>query len=170
MRPGSLLRMRRSALVGGAALALAVVLGLHASSAQSGSPLSLMAGSWTGGGTVTLSDGNRERLRCRSTYSPDAAGANMQLSLICASDSYKFELASQVQYNDGRISGNWNETSRNAAGQISGTATGGQITARVDGQTFAAFVSISTRGDRQSVSIRSPGSTMQEVSITMNRR
>ena len=60
-------------------------------------PLTLMAGAWTGTGTITFSDGTRERLRCRSNYQPDAAGATMQLSLTCASDSYKFELASQVQ-------------------------------------------------------------------------
>jgi hypothetical protein len=152
------------------AVVLTAIAGASASVAQSSSPLTMMAGSWTGGGTITLSDGTRERLRCRSTYTPDAAGANMSLSLTCASDSYKFDLASQVVYSGGRISGNWNEAGRNAAGQISGTANGGQIEARVDGQTFAAFVAINTRGDKQSVNIRSPGSTMQEVAITLSRR
>jgi hypothetical protein len=146
------------------------VVGSLSSAAQGSSPLSLMAGSWSGGGTIALSNGTKERLRCRSTYTPDASGSNMQLSLKCASDSYNFELASQVTYSGGRISGNWNETSRNAAGQLSGTANGGQIDARVEGQTFAAVVSINTRGDKQSVNIRSPGSTMEEVAITLNRR
>src|SRR5262249_11815243 len=36
------------------------------SQAQSG-PYAGMAGTWSGGGTVTLDDGSRERLRCRAT-------------------------------------------------------------------------------------------------------
>jgi len=141
-----------------------------ASFAQDGSPLSLMAGSWSGSGTITLSDGNRERLRCRSNYRPDASGSTMQLSLSCASDSYKFDLSSNVQYNNGQISGNWSEASRNAAGTLTGSARGGQVEARAEGQTFAAFINLNTRGNRQNVSIRSPGSTMQEVAISMSRR
>ena len=94
----------------------------------------------------------------------------MRLSLSCASDSYKFDLLGNVQYSGGQISGDWNEASRNAAGRITGTARGGQIDARVEGQTFAAFISISTRSNQQNVSIRAPGSTMQEVAISMSRR
>ena len=156
----------RSLIAGVAALAFAT-----AAFAQSGgSPLSLMAGSWSGGGTITLSDGNRERLRCRSTYTPDASGSSMGLALTCASDSYKFDLSSNVTYSDGQISGNWNETTHGVAGNISGTANGGNIDARVDGSTFAAFVVINTRSNQQNISIRSPGSTMQEVAITLARK
>ena len=36
--------------------------------AQSGGPFAGMAGVWAGGGTVTLDDGSRERLRCRANY------------------------------------------------------------------------------------------------------
>ena len=137
--------------------------------AQSGSPLTMMAGSWSGTGTITLSDDSRERLRCRSSYKPDAAGATMTLSLTCASDSYKFDLASNVTYSGGQISGNWSESTRAAAGNLSGTANGGNVEARVEGQTFAAFISISTRGDSQSISIRAPGSAMKAVAITLSR-
>src|SRR6476646_6654941 len=108
-----------------AGLALvAVTIFASAAAAQESSPLSLMAGAWNGAGTITLSDGNRERIRCRSNYQPDASGANMRLALSCASDSYKFELAGNVQYSNGQISGDWNEASRNAAGRLSGTARG----------------------------------------------
>jgi hypothetical protein len=139
-------------------------------STQAGSPLSLMAGAWSGNGTITLSDNTRERLRCRSNYQPDGSGGTMRLSLTCASDSYKFDLAGNVIYNNGQLSGNWNETSRNAAGNISGTANGGRVEVRVEGQTFAAFLSMITRGDSQNISIRSPGSSMQEVAITLSRK
>ena len=47
-----------------------------ASHAQSG-PFAGMAGSWSGGGTVTLDDGSTERIRCRATYA-GRRGANME--------------------------------------------------------------------------------------------
>ena len=119
---------------------------------------------------ITVQNGSQERIRCRGTYKPNEAGNVLSLGLRCASDSYKFELNSNVAYDNGQISGNWNETSRNAAGDISGTATPGRIEVRAVGQTFAAFLNIATRGTSQTVSIKSPGSTMSEVQITLAKQ
>ena len=165
MRPNRTPRL----LVGVVAAAMALAVPFSSYAQDGGSPLMQMGGAWTGSGTITLSDGTRERLRCRSNYQPDARGATMRLGLTCASDSYKFDLSGNVNYNAGQISGNWSEAAHNAAGNISGTATGGQIEARVEGPTFAAFLSMSTRGDRQNVSIRAPGSAMQDVAIYLGR-
>ena len=41
---------------------------------------------------------------------------------------------------------------------------------RAIGQTFAALLLITTRSDSQTVSIKSPGSQMQEVAITLAKR
>src|ERR1700757_2386273 len=84
------------------------------------SPFRVMAGNWSGGGTLSMANGEQERLRCRATHS--GAGAGLRLNLRCASDSYKFDLASNVQYRGGAISGDWTEASRNASGTISGRA------------------------------------------------
>ena len=55
-----------------------------------------MAGVWSGGGTVTLDDGSTERIRCRATYAVGDGGNGLNQSLTCASDSYKFDLTSNV--------------------------------------------------------------------------
>src|SRR3974390_1956172 len=60
--------------------------------AQAG-PFAGMAGIWPGGGTVTLDDGSTERIRCRETAAVGDRGAGLNLSLACASDSYKFDLS-----------------------------------------------------------------------------
>ncbi len=170
MQPNRAGQTGKSGMLVGLAAAVGLLAAVTTSPAQdAGNPLLLMKGSWNGTGNITLSDGNKERLRCRSTYNPDSAGTTMQLSRTCESDSNKFELASQVQYRNGQVSGNWNEISRNAAGHITGTAVGGRIDARVEGP-FAAFLVINTRGDQQNISIRAPGSQMQEVAITLSRR
>ena len=130
-------------------------------------PLPHFAGNWSGSGKITVSNGASERIRCRGAYRPASGG--LSLSLRCASDSYKFELASDITYEAGSISGSWNETSRGVAGSLSGRATANRIEASAQSVGFTASLSISLRGNNQSVAIRSPGSEISEVSISMVR-
>ena len=152
------------------AVVAALAFGSPANAQSRESPLVALGGGWSGQGSINFNDGSRERIRCRANYTPDATGTKLKLELRCASDSYKFELNGNVAYDKGQISGNWSELSRNAAGDITGTANGGKIEVRAVGQTFAAFLNINTRGSSQTVSIKSPGSTMQEVQITLARK
>jgi hypothetical protein len=154
--------------VHGAAGILAVLLLVAPARAQS-APFAGLAGSWNGTGTITMSNGANERIRCRATYQVGEGGNSLQQSLRCASDSYKFELGSNVNYANGRIGGTWNEASRNASGSLAGTVRGGEILARADGPGFAANLLVTTRGNQQSVSIRSAGTDISEVSITLSK-
>jgi hypothetical protein len=133
------------------------------------SPFAAMAGTWIGGGVLQSSDGTQERLRCRANYDP-AGPAELRLNLRCASPSYNFDLTSDVQDRGGRISGSWAEASRNASGTISGRAAGGRIEALAQGQNFSAGLSLTTRGNRQSVSLRPRGTNITLVSLELSRR
>lgn len=133
------------------------------------SPFAAMAGSWSGGGVLQSSDGTQERLRCRADYNP-AGPAELHLNLRCASASYSFDLTSNIVDRDGRISGSWTESSRNASGTISGRAAGGRIEALAQGQNFSAGLSLSTQGNRQSVTLRPRGTNITQVSLELNRR
>ena len=134
------------------------------------SPFTAMAGSWSGGGVLNTSDGNQEQLRCRASYDVGGAGDELQLNLRCASESYNFDLAGNVEYRGGAISGEWTEASRNASGTISGRAAGDRIEAAATGQNFSADLSLTTRGGRQTVSIRPQGTNVTAVSLALNRR
>src|SRR6201998_471836 len=90
----------------------ALMLSASASYAQS-RPFAGFNGAWSGNGTVALSDGTTERIRCRADYKVDGTGLGLKQNLNCASDSYKFELSSNVTSQGDRISGNWSEASRN---------------------------------------------------------
>jgi hypothetical protein len=131
-------------------------------------PFAGLAGSWTGSGSIALSDGSKERLRCRATYQVSAADARLQQSLRCASDSYRFDLNSDIASERGGISGTWSETSRGISGSLSGRASSGSISAVVDAPGFSANLSVATRGNRQSFSIVSQGD-IRSVAITMVR-
>jgi hypothetical protein len=71
---------------------IVMVLPAHAQLA----PFAGLSGSWTGSGQVALSDGSNERLRCRAAYRVDPSGVRLQQTLKCASDSYTFDLTSEV--------------------------------------------------------------------------
>ena len=138
-----------------------------ASYAQSG-PFAGMAGNWSGGGTVTLDDGSTERIRCRASYAVGAGGTGLNQSLTCASDSYKFNLASNVVSEGGSLSGTWSESSRGIAGTIQGRGSNGNFQAVASAPGFTANISLSTRGNRQSVVIRSE-SAFRSASISLSR-
>ena len=151
-------------------LAVPLCLACTVSHAEISSPFDAMAGSWSGGGVLSTSDGNQERLRCRATYDVAGRGEQLHLNLRCASPSYNFDLASDVAYRGGAISGSWTEASRNASGTLSGSARGDHITASARGNNFAANLSLTTRGGRQSVSIRPEGTNITSVSLALDRR
>jgi len=92
-----------------ASLSAALMLSVSLGHAQSAAPFAGFDGSWSGNGTVSLSDGTTERLRCKADYKVNGNGLGLKQNLHCASDSYKFDLSSEVTSNGDRISGNWSE-------------------------------------------------------------
>jgi len=134
------------------------------------SPFAGMAGSWSGSGSLTTSAGTQERLRCRAAYNVGGGGDHLQLNLRCASDSYNFNLAGDVAHRNGAISGSWSESTRNMGGSVSGRASGEQIQVIATGGNFAASLSLTTRGNRQAVSIRSQGGDITGVSVSLAKR
>jgi hypothetical protein len=136
--------------------------------AQSAGPFAGMAGNWNGSGTVTLDDGSSERIRCRATYAVGAGGNGLQQTLTCASDSYKFNLTSNLIAQGSVVSGTWSETSRNINGNIEGRSSGGVFQVLATAPGFTANLTLTTRGNKQSVVIRSE-SQFRGASISLSR-
>src|SRR5438270_538257 len=149
-----------------ATLSLATLSG-SASYAQSG-PFAGMAGNWAGGGTVTLDDGSTERIRCRASYAVGAGGNGLNLSLVCASDSYKFNLSSNVRASGGSLSGTWSESNRGINGTLEGRGANGNFQVVASAPGFNANITLQTSGNRQSVVIRAEGQ-FRGASISLSR-
>jgi hypothetical protein len=158
-------RIRKSTIAAG--LVAALTLSASASFAQT-APFAGFAGNWSGKGTVTLSDGSKENIRCRASYRVSVTGTALKQSLRCASDSYRFDLSSDVVSEGTRLTGNWSEASRNLFGSVRGRASGGEIEVFVEAAGFAANLTLRAHGNRQSVRITSKGE-IRNVSITMVR-
>ncbi|HEX2555551.1 MAG TPA: hypothetical protein VHL98_17775 [Microvirga sp.] len=164
-----ILSPRRALL--GSVLAVGLALSLAPAHAErTTSPLADLVGQWTGNGTVSLANGASERIRCQAAYAPGTDASNLRSLLRCASDSYKFELASDIVDQAGRLSGAWKEVTRNVSGPVAGSVTRGELQAQIDMPGFAARLTIATQGNRQVVSVKSEGSELAGVSITLNRR
>jgi hypothetical protein len=149
----------------GAGAGVLLMLSVSAGQAQSG-PFAGFDGAWSGTGTVSMSDGSSERIRCRATYKVESGGSALAQTLRCASDSYKFDLSSNVKSQGNSVSGSWSEASRNVYGNLNGKAGGGQIDVFVEAAGFAANITLTTRGNKQSVSISSKGE-IRGVQISM---
>jgi len=153
---------------GGAALALLLFIG--ATQVRSATPFGALAGSWSGSGTIELSNA-REPIKCRASYDVLEERSSLQLNIRCASDSYNFDLRASANYSGGAIKGSWSEATRNAAGTISGHAEGERIQVLATGPAFTAELILVTRGNRQSVSIKShdKDSSVKGASIMLQR-
>jgi hypothetical protein len=92
----------------------------------------------------------------------------LKQSLRCASASYKFDLSSDVKSQGNQVTGTWGEASRNIFGNLQGSAGAGQIDVFVEAAGFAANLTLTTKGNKQLVSISSKGQ-IRDVSINMIR-
>ncbi|HEX5210642.1 MAG TPA: hypothetical protein VFW22_02765 [Pseudolabrys sp.] len=132
-------------------------------------PFAGLGGVWSGRGQIHLANGSKESLRCRATYHVDADGKTMHQMLRCSSDSANFELRSDVESQGDQISGNWSELTRSLSGRLTGQARRGRIDVRVQSDIFNAEVTLVSAGDRQTVTISSPGSQISSVAISLRR-
>src|SRR5215472_12926704 len=149
-----------------------LLLGAGAGDARSEpGPFAALNGSWSGGGTIKKSNGASERIRCRSAFET-AAGSNLSLRLRCASDSYNFDLTANVAYQGGAISGSFQEATRSVVGGISGRSTGEgrQVQAVAQAPGITSNITLTTRGNHQSVSIVTPGAEVPEISVSLEKR
>jgi len=156
------LRLAPAALLAASLVTTAVI-------AAPAGPFAALTGSWSGSGTISFKDGHTEALRCRADEA-GGRGDTLQLTLRCASDSYKFELSSDATSNGGEISGTWREATRNVGGNLTGRASGERIDIAARSQNFAANLALTTRGNKQVVSISAAGTEISEVMLSLSRK
>jgi hypothetical protein len=168
-------RLNKSGRLLGKSLLLAVslggalLLGPQLAMADSEGPFAGLSGSWHGAGRILSGDGKGEKIACRATYNVSPDGINLGQSLVCASDSYRFDIKTNI-YTDGQtLRGTWAEATHNATGNLTGEVHPGLIESRVTAPGFAANVSVKTVGQKQIVSINPETKDIAQVNITMSR-
>lgn len=159
-----------SGTLAAAVLGAATLLSSSAGYAADGA-FSDYAGHWSGTGTISIANNNgvsKERIRCRGQYTTSNGNNVVSINLRCASDSYRFDLASEVHSSGGQLSGSWTESSRGVNGTVEGRVRDGEVTALVQTNGYAATFNISTHGKRQSIAISSKGE-LRAVNISLTK-
>lgn len=156
----------RLARIGAGLLALTIFSPL-AALADAG-PFTGYQGSWSGSGSISTSSGT-ERIRCRAAYAVDSTGVSLRQNMTCASDSYRFQVVSDIVASGSQLSGSWSETTHNASGIVSGSASPGHFRATVSGGGFSAGISVDSSTSRQSVTITPHGTDINRVSVVLQK-
>ncbi len=136
-------------------LRLTVASGVLASQAfgatQTRQPFALLEGSWSGHGTISVLAGV-EHATCDAVY--QVGGNAAKLSLKCATESFRLNLASSVVDNGGTISGTWAEYGFGTSGSVSGRVDGDRIGLAASVVGARVLIVIATHNGRQTVSLR----------------
>jgi hypothetical protein len=132
-------------------------------------PFAQMAGSWSGGGSIELTGDIKENLRCRANYTHGASNNSLALSIRCASDNYKFELASNVVERGGRLTGTWSEAAYKVSGNITGRVVGNNISALAQGDSFSADLAVTTTANRMMVTMTPKATYVISVKMAFSR-
>jgi len=104
-----------------------------------------LTGSWSGGGWVSFSTGNKEKARCRATYSR-AGKKSYKLHATCATSSGKAsQTATVYQVTSGRYRGNFFNSDYNVRGTIRVVVSGGSQHVNLAGDGASASLSLRRR-------------------------
>jgi len=155
----------KTLLVAGALL-LAPQIGWAAPAA---SAFGKFSGEWRGSGQVTGTDGKSESITCRARYETSASGESLTQALVCASDSFRFDIRSNVVADGENASGGWQETTRNVTGNLTGHIRDGDFEGNVSGVGFTAEVSLRLSGRKQDVVLTPHGGDVAKVQIVLSR-
>ena len=108
-------------------------------------------------------------MRCRAEYSEVKDGAALNQSIVCASESFKFDIQSYAEASGGAVQGYWRETSRDVSGHMTGRISEGQFVGEFSAPTFSAAISLTSNGRTQTVSIQPHGGDISDVRIELKR-
>jgi hypothetical protein len=151
-------------------LAAAIVLAAPKPAALAASPFERFLGVWTGGGQIVGTNGHRESMRCRAEYSEAKNGAALNQSIVCASESFKFDIQSYAEASGDSVQGYWRVSSHDVSGNMTGRISAGQFVGEFSAPAFSASISLTSNGRTQTVSIHPRGGDISDVRIELKRR
>ncbi len=133
-------------------------------------PFAGFDGEWSGNGDIAMTDGSREKIRCKASYSVGPSGEALHISMNCASDSYRVNIISNVVAQGNDFQGTWRETTRQVDGQVTGhVPQPGEFQASLNGTGFSIQLAATSNGRQQAVTIQSQGTDVQTVKISLRR-
>lgn len=128
-----------------------------------------LIGYWSGAGSVTLANGNTERVKCAVTYKVTDNGSQIKQSMRCASTDYSINAQADLTVKGERVSGSWEEKTYSAVGQVTGRYTGGAFQLSIQGASFSAALNLTLSNCKQSINITPQGLEVTKISIGLGK-
>jgi len=153
-----------------AAIAFAAVAAFtDAPAAAAGEPaVSTLAGSWSGSGRISYTDGSSEAIRCTAYYT--SGGRALSMVIQCKSDKNPIHIRSKLQINGSNASGEWEERTFNASGSVSGNVGNSNMSLKISGGGFDGAMSVSFTKSSHTVNVTTKGIAMSRATMNFNRR
>ncbi|RTL67566.1 MAG: hypothetical protein EKK41_16705 [Hyphomicrobiales bacterium] len=133
--------------------------------ARAATPIEAMAGYWSGTGSVSLTSGKTERVKCAVTYKVSDGGAQIKQNMRCASQDYTINSSADLRVHGNNVTGSWEEKTYSATGQVSGKYTGTAFNLSIKGGNFSAALNLNTSECKQQISITPQGLEVNRITI-----
>lgn len=150
-------------------LPIAAVLASAAMSLEGGTayanPLGELPGRWSGTGSVRLTNGTTETVKCVATYFVTGGGTNVAQNLRCASPTYKIDTKANLVVRGGQVTGSWEERQYAQTGAVTGRMTSNGFNLQIGGARFTAALQLTSAACKQSISIAPKGFDISRISI-----
>lgn len=132
-------------------------------------PVPLLAGRWSGPGTISMSNGEVEQMRCVATYFIENNGGSVRQNLRCASQGYKIDGITNLTVAGNRVAGTWEERTWSTTGSIKGDVQNDGFSLSIDGPGFTASMALKTTNCNQSISITPRGNTVSSITMVLGK-
>jgi hypothetical protein len=161
---------RLTALSLPAALCTALALGLVPGLAHA-DPIGDLTGFWSGNGSIALTNGKTERVKCNVRYKAEGGktegGSQIRQTMRCASADYAISSMADLRLRGSQVSGTWEETTYAAKGDVTGRFGGDSFALSIQGASFSAAMNVTLSNCKQSLSITPQGLEVTRVSISL---
>jgi hypothetical protein len=147
-----------------AAAVLATVLWSWDASAD---PLGDLNGFWSGSGSVVLSGGNTERVKCQVFYKAGEGNTQIRQTIRCASTDYTINALAELRVKGNQVTGSWEEKTYSARGEVTGRYSGESFALSIQGANFTAAMNMSLSACKQNISITPKGLDVTRITITL---
>lgn len=138
--------------------------------AHAGEPIVKLAGRWAGQGVLTPPSGPTERFKCVITYFPNDSGSQVRQNLRCRGESYKFDAATHLDIDNGRVTGRWLDNIYSLSGTVNGTMTDSGFDIVLLGRYFTAKMTVVSSGCEQSILVVPEQKTeMKELAAVLKK-
>lgn len=146
---------------------LVLAVGAHA---QADEPIIKLAGRWAGQGVMTPASGPAESFKCVITYFPNGNGSQVTQNLRCRGISYRFDAATHLDIENGRVKGRWTDNIYALSGTVDGTVTASGFDILLLGTLFTAKMTVVSSNCEQSIVVVPERNTeMKELAAVLKK-